>query len=378
MTLQKSHEAGPTTTKPLQKGIKKAGFAFMESGHMLTQRSQHQQGGNVYLARYQVRGKTHYAIRESYRDDNMFRSRHLIDLGADPGAFLRYPGGNAFYVHEAIEDQLRSMCVTYDMNELDNVFWPFVRPDIQKAQAYFRRRGQAGGDHPSGGPLAGEQFHLFDRRRVHFLRFGQTDQGRIGMASSRLFRDLASKSRDEIEQYFMLSEQILKPHELKSYVFVIFDLQRHFSEHFAKSMPQGLDQNAVDTLFVRDICRLNQDDGFWGDLRLKNHLHEYLVRYLVTFFDNDYGRSSYLEDLLQSWMNSRRGFRFPERKPAVSFKEAGTIFGISEEEMRRLSRKELSRLFRRKAQEMHPDKGGDHDAFIHLANAYREIKNKKK
>ncbi|WP_373501100.1 J domain-containing protein [Desulfococcus sp.] len=332
----------------------------------------------MYLARYQAEGKTRYAIRESYPDDDMFRSRDLIDLGEDPGAFLRYPGGNAFYVHEAIEDQLRSLHVTYDMDELDEVFWAFVRPDIQKAQAYFRRRGASGANHPTDDPSENLNFHLFDRRRVHFLRFGQTDQGRIGMASPKLFKGLARKSRDEIEQHFMLSEQILKPHELKSYVFVIFDIQRHFSEHFARSMPQGLDQNAVDTLFVQDICRLNRDDRFWADLRLKNHLHEYLVRYLVTFFDNDYGRSGYLEDLLQSWMNSRRGFRFPERKPAVSFKEAGSIFGISEDEMRRLSKKELSRLFRRKAQEMHPDKGGDHDAFIHLADAYREIKNKKK
>lgn len=332
----------------------------------------------MYLARYQMRGKTRYAIRESYPDVGMFRSRHLIDLGADPGEFLRYPGGNAFYVHEAIEDRLRSLHVAYEMDELDEVFWPFVRPDIQRAQAYFRRRSAAGGDRSSKGESAGGEFHLFDRRRVHFLRFGQMDQRRIGRASPGLFKILARKSRDEIEQYFLLSEQLLKPHERKSYVFVIFDLQRHFSEHFAASMPQALDQNAVDTLFLQDICRLNRDDRFWGDLGLQPHLNDYLVRYLITFFDHDYGRSGYLDDLLQSWMNRHRAFRFPERRPSVSFKEAGTIFGISEEEMRRLSRKELSRLFRRKAQEMHPDKGGDHESFVTLAQAYQDIKQRKK
>jgi hypothetical protein len=337
-----------------------------------------QKENHVYLARYQHQGRTRYAIRESYEAEDILRSRHLIDLGTDPGDHVRYPGGNAFYIHEAIEDQLRALGVAYDMDELDDIFWPFIHPDIRKAQAYFRRRGGAARKRPSTGALAGEDFHLFDRRRVHYLRFGQMDQGRIGRVSPRLFKVLAGKSRDEIEQYFILSEQILKPHERKSYVFVIFDLQRHFSEHFAKTMPQGLDPNVVDRLFLRDICHLNQNERFWADLGLLDHLNDYLVRYLVMFFDNDYGRSGYLDDILQSWINARRGFQFPERKIRVSFKEAGTAFGISEDEMRRMSKSELSRLFRRKAQQLHPDKGGDHDAFIRLTHAYQDIKARKK
>ena len=65
-----------------------------------------------------------------------------------------------------------------------------------------------------------------------------------------------------------------------------------------------------------------------------------------------------------------------EGKLSVDVTDTG--IGISEEEMRRLSRKELSRLFRRKAQEMHPDKGGDHESFITLAQAYQDIKQRKK
>jgi hypothetical protein len=332
----------------------------------------------VYLARYQQHGKTHYAIRESYVEKDVLRSRQLIELGTDPGEYVRYPGGNAFYIHDAIEDQLRALGVVYDLDELDDIFWPFIDPDIQKAQAYFRRRGSDARKRPSPGRQSDGNFHLFDRRRVHYLRFGQMDQGRIGRVSPKLFSVLSGKSRDEIEQYFLLSEQILKPHERKSYIFVIFDLQRHFSEHFAKTMPQGLDQNVVDRLFLQDICRLNRDEGFWADLGIEDHLHGYLVRYLTIFFDNDYGRSGYLDDLLQSWINSRRGFQFPERKIRVSFQEASTAFGISEEEMRRLSKRELARRFRQKAQELHPDKGGNHDAFIRLATAYQDMKARKK
>jgi len=332
----------------------------------------------VYLARHHVLGKTLYAIRESYPAGNAFRSRHLIDLGTDPADYVQYPGGNAFYIHESIADQLRALNVVYEMDELDEIFWPFVRPDIQRAQAYFRRRGHAARTTLVDGAPTGENFHLFDRRRVHYLRFGQMDQGRIGRVSPRLFKVLVGKSRDEIEQYFIQAEQLLKPHELKSYIFVIFDLQRHFSEHFAKTMPQGLDQGIVDTLFLRDVCRLNHDEGFWSDIVLKNRLHPYLVRYLIMFFDNDYGRSGYLDDILQAWVNSRRDFHFSARRVRVSVQEASTVFGISEATLRRLSKKELSRLFRQKAQEMHPDKGGDHDAFIRLATAYQDIKDWKK
>jgi DnaJ-class molecular chaperone len=42
-----------------------------------------------------------------------------------------------------------------------------------------------------------------------------------------------------------------------------------------------------------------------------------------------------------------------------------------------MSRHELTKLYRKKAKEMHPDKGGGHDSFIKLTAAYNEfLKNK--
>ena len=38
-----------------------------------------------------------------------------------------------------------------------------------------------------------------------------------------------------------------------------------------------------------------------------------------------------------------------------------------------MSRRNLARLYRRKAQELHPDKGGDHDQFVRLTRAYNEL-----
>ena len=59
-------------------------------------------------------------------------------------------------------------------------------------------------------------------------------------------------------------------------------------------------------------------------------------------------------------------------------KEASTILGESEAELKKMSRRELVHLYRRKAQELHPDKGGDHDKFVSLTEAYHELMRTKK
>ncbi len=331
----------------------------------------------MYLARHRIKGKTHYSIRESYSDQNdTMRSRELVYLGTDPTQYIIYPGGNSFYIDEMVEDRIQDKGVRPKGDELEDIFWRFVRPDIQRALEHFRGRSRK----PTARPVqirSGDQFHLFDRRRMHFLRYGQMDQGNIGRVSPRLYKALCSKSRDEIEQYFIDAEMILKAHERKSYVFVIFDLQRHFGESFAKTMPQGLDQNVVDEFFLKDVCRLNSDRKFWTDRRTGDVLSEYLIRYVLMFFDNDYGRSSYLDDMIFNWMNSRRDFRSPE-KPRVSVQEASTVFGVTETELQEMSCRELTRLYRKKAMKHHPDTGGDQERFVALTEAYQDMLHKKK
>ena len=56
---------------------------------------------------------------------------------------------------------------------------------------------------------------------------------------------------------------ILKPNELRTYVYVIFDLQRFFTEAIARRMPQGLDQGRLEEHFLAEICRLNRAQAFW-------------------------------------------------------------------------------------------------------------------
>ena len=59
-------------------------------------------------------------------------------------------------------------------------------------------------------------------------------------------------------------------------------------------------------------------------------------------------------------------------------KKASTAFGETQEVLKKMSRKEFARLYRLKAMELHPDKGGDHDEFVKLTEAYHALLKTKK
>jgi len=334
----------------------------------------------VYLAQKIIKKKLHYIIRESYRDGKYFRSRDLFDLGANPAKYIIYPGGNAYYIDEKVENRLNSLGVAPGFYELDNIFWRFLKPEIKYVLEMFSQRAGRTERKTSVKEKKGNaRFHLLDKRRIHFLRFGNMDQGRIGRISPKLFQVLLNKSRDEIEQYFIESEGILDPSELKSYVYVIFDLQRFSSKLTAKTMPQALDQKKVDEHFIEEICRLNKDKSFWAGMNTGPDLHEYLIRYIIIFFDNEYGQSYFLHDYIKSFIDGKRFYAPPLKKSSVTLDEAITIFGIKKDTLKKMSRRGLTTLYRRMAKKYHPDKGGEHDKFIKLTEAYQELlKNKNK
>ena len=67
-------------------------------------------------------------------------------------------------------------------------------------------------------------------------------------------------------------------------------------------------------------------------------------------------------------------FRRPRPRPKKIIPErVRGLFGLSMDEIRRLSRREFARVFRKKAMSMHPDKGGDHDAFVELLETYKRL-----
>jgi curved DNA-binding protein CbpA len=336
----------------------------------------------VYLASKKINGQIQYVIRETYQQENCFLSRDLIELGPDPARHIIYPGGNAFYIHESIEDRLIDLGAGRHLAELEDIFWRFVDPEIRRVLEPFRCREDRHRASRKKNAVEDKNFaplHIFDKRRAHYLKFGQTDQRNLGQVPPKLFRNLYHKSRDEIEHGFMDMEDALSPREYKSYTYTIFDLQHYFYESFAHSYPQMLSQTKIDKHFIEQICRLNRDPLFWAGMAVTDRLHEYLVRYVLMHFDHDYAPGSFIEDYLRQFINSRREYRPPFKRAAAGLKQASRLLGISRSELKKMSRREVVRLYRRKAQQWHPDKGGDPEKFVKLTEAYHElIKTKKK
>jgi hypothetical protein len=331
---------------------------------------------SLYLAQKNIKGKIRYFIRESYPQEDYFLSRNLIDLGPDPARFIIYPGGNSFYIDGIIEDRMNELGKNADPDILEDIFWRFLRPDIKRALEPFRsreKRHQSNRRKRKPQEVPDARVHIFDKRRTHFLKFGRTDQGDLTRLPQKMFRMLLNKSRDEIEQMFMDMERELAVREFKTYAYVIFDLQQNFYESVARNNPQMLNQTKVDEHFIEQLCRLNTDPIFWAGMPSEDGLNEYLVRYVLMFFDHDYGPGSFMDEYLRQFINSRREHRPPHKNSPVTLKETGAIFGQTQEELKKMSRAELTRQYRLKAQELHPDKGGENDKFVKLTEAYHEL-----
>lgn len=334
----------------------------------------------MYLARKRLHGITHYCIRESYPDGDCMRSRDLFDLGARPDRFIIYPGGNSFYFHEEVYTRLYEKGVSPDEADLEKIFWPFLPPETRRVIEGFTHKGSSGKKMESGrndrSRCETEKFHIFDMRRVHYLRFAQLDQSSILSGSPKIFRPLLDKSRDEIEQMFFAMESVLKAHEKKIYAYVIFDIPGHFSGGLAKKFPQALPQEKVDDYFLAEVCRLHADKSFWAGMARPAVLNEHLVRYVCWFFDHDYADSRYLDQLVYDWMARHRDFHPPRPTPSMPEAEALTAMGVAANEFAEMTVDGLTRQYRQMARQSHPDTGGGHDRFIRLRQAFELLLSK--
>lgn len=331
----------------------------------------------MYLAINNIRGRRKFFIRDSCFDTerNCWLSRDLFDLGSNPAHYIEYLGGNSFYLNEELCDQLADQVSELDYCELEELFWPFVKRDIRdKLEPFYcRSRSRIKEKKKKAQKELGEdQVQVFDKRRICFLRYGVTDQRRIARLPRKYYAELLGKSRDEIEQYFLQMESSLPLQEYKLYVYVIFDLPRYFTESYARSMPGGLEQNKLDEYFVKEICRLHEDKHFWACFPAGKKLHEYLRRYVIMFFDYDFQEGSAWDEYLRDFINSRR-FQQHVAKPSMAFDEIAEIFGVELEKLQKMNRRALTKLYREKAHELHPDKGGEHDEFVRLTEAYNEL-----
>ncbi|MCP4020381.1 MAG: J domain-containing protein, partial [Desulfobacteraceae bacterium] len=278
----------------------------------------------MYIAVTKRNGSRRYTLRISCKGKKGFESRDIMDLGPDPSRFIQYPGGNAFYFHESLEDSILNAEIDYDDDLLEDLFWPWLKPDIKQAIESFANRSNFRRSQKKLSKKEKEtifkSIHPFDKRRAHFLKFGNMDQGPLENMPSILFRDMLCMSRDEIEQQFIRQEFALKPRELKNYVYAIFNLQSFFAGFMAKKMPQTLNQERVDEHFIDQLCLLNNQ--LFDQHFAQSCLHSYLIRYVIMFFDYQYGGSVLLEELSDDFIFRHRHYHPPKPKEQVSAKKA--------------------------------------------------------
>lgn len=336
----------------------------------------------MYLATL-TRGQTkHYEIRQSLPgDDHRYLEYQIVfDLGGDPGRYIERLSDDICYFSAELEDRLQQETSEDASLILEELLWDFLPAEEQTRLSIFRHRGKARVSALSEGERSAieKDIHLFDRRRLYYLRYGAVDQSRIFRLNPKLYRPLLNKCRDEREFYLLDLEKALQHNELRTYVFAIFDLQRHFTESFSATMPEALNQIDIADFFIEEICSLNDDKSFWRTGTGGTSLHDHLIRYMIMFFDHGYGRRSLFDDFVREFMGRHRAFSWPEKKPAVSTGQAEKIFQRKWQKLQKMSRRELTRLYRERAKELHPDSGGNHEQFIELNGAYASLMARKK
>lgn len=326
----------------------------------------------MYLAKVKKNGQTTYILRESVRQGEQMVARDIFDIGPCPETWIDYPGGNAWYLNPDLESRILSLAGTFESEQLENLFLPFLRPDIRRATQTFRQRSfkQYTPMTRAQKETIARQVHAFDKRRAHFLKFGNMDQGPMVNMPTVIFRQLHNKSRDEIEQLFMDQERILRKKDLKSYVYTVLDLHRFFKGFMAKQMPHALDQDKVEAFFIQELCLLNKEL-----FDLTSRLHEYLIRYAIMFFDHTYGDSVLLDDMVKDFQFRQRNrwFKPPGVAPQLGLARALKIFNLTAKALESMDKKDLTREFRHLARQHHPDRGGSHDRFVELSNAYQAL-----
>jgi hypothetical protein len=329
----------------------------------------------MYLAKLKDKKNGYrYMIRQSYADGHCYRSRDLFNLGDDPARYIKYPGGIGFYIDTDVQDAIADQGVVVSQDDLEPIFKPFLDPRIRRVIDGLASRAHT--REPADECVPADRFHPFDRNRLHYLKLGRVDRRDMACTPDRFYAGLAHKSRDEIEYDFTAAERILKPAELTHYTYQIFELQRYFSEHYARSHPEGLDTDSMDRFFIRQLCRLNRDESFWSGSGKATGLRQHLVRYVIMYFDYGFPSRDPFLDYLRDFIDRHRTHR-PPKSIQVSLAESARLFGLTVDELKSMDCRALRRQYRKRALRYHPDKGGNADSFVKLSAAYHKLLKRK-
>ncbi len=304
-----------------------------------------------------------------------------MDLGSDPGIYIEYPGGNSFHVKESFLERVQKRAERFSEDELEKLFMPFVDPHIRRIVEQFERPGKPRRPWQS---LSSEEvlsrqkrLHSFDKRRLHYLRFGRVQMGDLDRRPWKFLQILSEKSRDEIEAMMDRMELALKPHERRVYVYTAFHLQNHFRHMLTRNHPSSLEPEKVDGFFMDAICNLNRDERFFQGIPPHDHqwLHPYLIKYLILYFDNDFIPGTFWNETVREFMWKHQFYHKPKSKTrfSTSHRSACEMLEITPEEFKKMDREMLIRCYRRLAKKTHPDRGGESRRFVEIKAAYEAL-----
>ena len=333
----------------------------------------------MYLAIVRDRTGTRFVLRHSFRSpEGGWESRDVIDLGRDPEEFINYIDDRVFLISQDVLDAAWEKGIEYEYEELEEIFWPFVDTEIRQTIEDFggiRGRSHKRARRPDKDALKRMQrgIHHFDRRRLLFLKFLHMNIEPLMDEPFPFLNRLLDKSRDEIEQDFEFMEMDLRPWEMKNYIYAIFGLPGRFSGRLTRFIPEAQDQETMDKFFLEELCRLNGDSSYIGIGARPSRasgLHPYLRRYLFQYFDFIF-KSRVFRGI--------GGGQFrPRPSSSGSVDEFLGVMNLTREEFEGMDEREFVSCFRKKALEMHPDKGGDHKKFIRLKDAFEFLIVKKR
>lgn len=330
----------------------------------------------MYLAKLQNRANTTYQIRQSYKgSNNLFRYKILFDLGKDPSQFFEIFEHHIVLFDNHLVDTISS-CIGADCEHLlESLLFPFFPREVQENLSAFTNYGNL-----STPPLTSQeeqeihrQIHLFDKKRLYYIRYGAIDQSRLFRLHIKCCKPLLGQSRDEREFYFSQEETSLSPSSFRKYLYAIFNIQKHFNQSYASWLPEALAQDEVSDYFVEELCKLNNDPSFWQSGKIPQTLHHHLIRYVIMFFDYEPEVRMFSEDFVKSFMSDRRQFHWPSKNTEATPERVEELFGTSTHELKKMTKVQLNRLYRQKAMVLHPDQGGDHELFIELSEIYKQL-----
>lgn len=335
----------------------------------------------MYLAELSSASPLNYQIRCSLQQPGHPHPvcHTIFELGTSPDDHFELIGDQAVLFSSELLEAVDNFCTRDCSLELEDLLWKFIPREIRDNLSRFKRN-----NHAPITPLSADEqheiartVHIFDRRRLYYLYYGAVDQSRLFRMHEKLCRKLLGKCRDEREYLFNTMERSLNPGEYRNYLYSVFNLQRHFTAAYASFLPEALPGEQVAEHFIDDLCDVNGSTTFWLDENPTQSLHHHLVRYLIMYFDYSPARRSFADEFINNFMNSRRSFSWPAQSAKADPERVEKVFGVSLGELRQMDGKELTRLFRQKAKELHPDQGGDHDRFVELSELFRSLMDSK-